>query len=495
MSRFGLRARLAAALVTVAALAVGFATFFSYRGLHPRLEASAQARLERSAAHVAEVTAALYRERGSFASARPELRHLAALDELRAEVRTPRGTVPLTGPLTGVRADAAIVFSGRRVGTVVVSPASGARYTPEEAHLRRSLERLHLLAGAAAILAALGIAFLLAQTLTRPLRRLRQTAERMERGELEARVDAVGAPELAAVGRALNRLSETLQHEEEIRKANIADLAHELRTPVNALLLRLEAVQDGVLGGPDNLESMHAEAVRLTRLLDDLARLADSERPGLLLDKRPIDLASVARRVGESFAPLFDGTRVELRVDAQPVVVLGDAGRLEQIAANLVANAWRYTEAGEVRLRVAGEGRDAVLEVVDTGIGIAPGDLRHIFTRFWRGDRSRSRATGGAGIGLAIVRELVRAHDGRIDVDSAPGEGSRFRVVLPAVEAASAPARTSFAGSSPGLSARHEPCRLRRQSRAVLTDAGFSAEVYVAPRMDGSERSRTLRAS
>jgi len=449
MSRFGLRARLAVALVAVAALAVGFATFFSSRGLHSRFEETAQARLERSAVHFAEVTAAAYQQAGSFESARPELRHLAELDALRAEVRTPRANISLTGPLTGVRASAAVVVAGRSVGSVVVSPASGAQFTPEEEHLRESLDRLHLIAGAAAIVAALGIAFLLAETLTRPLRRLRQTAERMERGEVAARVDARGAPELAAVGRALNRLSETLEHEEDLRKANAADLAHELRTPVNALLSRLEAAQDGVLTGPDNLEAMHAEALRLTRLLDDLARLADAERPGLLLDKRPVDLAVVARRVAESFAPRFDDTGVALVVDAAPVEVVGDEDRLEQIATNLVANAWRYTEAGEVRLRVARDGDDAVLEVSDTGVGIRPEDLRRIFTRFWRGDRSRSRATGGAGIGLAIVRELVRAHEGRIDVDSTPGNGSTFRVVLSAAQGVRPARRPSPAAVSP----------------------------------------------
>ena len=207
---------------------------------------------------------------------------------------------------------------------------------------------------------------------------------------------------------------------------------------MNAFLSRIEAAQDGVLTGPENLEAMHGEALRMTRLLDDLARLAEAERPGLLLDKRPLDLASVGRRVADSFAPRFAGGEVALVVDAAPVHVLGDEDRLEQIATNLVANAWRYTESGQVRLRVARERDDAVLEVSDTGLGIAAEDLRHVFTRFWRGDPSRSRATGGAGIGLAIVRELVRAHDGRVDVDSAPGRGSTFRVILPALEKPSA---------------------------------------------------------
>ena len=431
---FGLRARLAVAMVAVATLAIGIATIFGDIGLKPRLENSANARLARAADHFAEVSAVVYADSGSWQRAKPTLSHLAALDDLHAQVAVGGRVVVVTHPLNDVRAQAPVTLGQRRLGMVTISPASGELFTPEERDLRRSLNRLHLISGAVAIVAALVIAFLLAQTLTRRLRHLWQTAERMERGEVDVRVAAGGPAELDALGRSLNRLAETLEHEEEIRKANAADLAHELRTPVNALLSRIEAAQDGVLTGPDNLGAMHAEALRLTRLLDDLARLADAERPGLLLDKRPVDLAAVAERVAASFAPRFDDSGVALAVEAAPVEVLGDEDRLEQIVTNLVANAWRYTDSGEVSLRVAKEGDDAVLEVSDTGAGIAPGDLRHIFTRFWRGDRSRSRATGGAGIGLAIVRELVRAHEGRVDVDSTLGEGSTFRVVLPAIE-------------------------------------------------------------
>ena len=429
----GLRARLAVALVTVATLAIAIATVLGDIGLKPRLEDSANSRLERAAEHFAEVSAVVYAESGSWQRARPTLRHLAALDELQARIEVDGRVAVVTDALGDVRAQAPIRLGERRLGTVTISPASGELFTPEESDLRRSLDRLHLVSGGAAIAAALVIAFLLAQTLTQPLRRLRQTAERMERGEVDVRVAPGGAAELDALGRALNRLAETLEHEEEIRKANAADLGHELRTPVNSLLSRIEAAQDGVLTGPDNLEAMHAETLRLTRLLDDLARLADAERPGLLLDKRQVDLATVVERVAASFRPRFDESGVALVLDTAPVAILGDEGRVEQIVANLVANAWRYTDSGEVHLRVAQGGDEAVLEVADTGIGIAADDLRHIFTRFFRGDRSRSRTTGGAGIGLAIVRELVRAHDGRIDVDSTPGKGSTFRVILPAV--------------------------------------------------------------
>lgn len=435
MRPLGLRARLAVALIAVALLAVALAALIGNLGLTPRLDQAARARLTSSAAHVADIAAAAYSTTNSWtAAAENELGHVAALDDLHIALQLPGGQHIAVGPApTGAVARAPFVIDGQPVATVVVSAASGSLLTPEESHLAHSLDRLHLIAAGIAVLAALAAGLALAQTLTRPLRQIRAAAERLERGDLDARVEVGAEPEMAAVGRALNRLAETLGHEEQLRKESVADLAHELRTPVNGLLSRIEAAQDEVLPLEDNLDAMHGEAVRLTRLLDDLARLADAERPGLLLDKSPLDLATVARTVAQSFAPRFEAAGIAFTVSVEPAPVEGEFGRLEQIVANLISNALAYTEAGgQVTLTVARSDRDAIIEVADTGIGIAPDDLRHIFTRFWRADRSRSRATGGTGIGLAIVAELVRAHDGRIDVDSTPGHGSRFRVILPA---------------------------------------------------------------
>ena len=431
-----LRARLALALVGVALLAVGLAALLGNLGLDPRLNDAAHARLQRSATHAADVAAAVYQDAGGWSpSARSELAHLAALDELRIEVRLPDGRLLPVGPApSGATARAPILAGRRQVGTIVAAAAGGTLLTPEEQHLRHSLDRLHLAAAGAAAFAALLIALLLAETLSRPLRRIRSAAERLERGDLNARVEPGGAPELRSTGRALNRLAETLEHAEELRKASVADLAHELRTPANGLLARIEAAQDDVLPLPENLAAMHDEAVRLTRLLDDLARLADAEQPGLLLDKQPIDIDQVAQTVADSFAPQFADAGITFTSEGEPAWVSGDAGRLEQIVANLLSNALRYTETGgTVQLTVRRQAGQALLEVADSGIGIAADDLRHIYTRFWRGDRSRSRATGGTGIGLAIVHELVRAHEGRIDVDSTPGHGTHFRVTLSTV--------------------------------------------------------------
>ncbi|KKL48934.1 hypothetical protein LCGC14_2320540 [marine sediment metagenome] len=155
-------------------------------------------------------------------------------------------------------------------------------------------------------------------------------------------------------------------------------------------------------------------------------------RSGLLVKKAPLELSSVARTAALKYVDLFQTNGLEFHQEFEPVRVRGDENRLEQIVDNLLSNALRYTErGGRVTLRVGRREDKALLEVEDTGIGIPPNELSDIFRRFWRGEKSRSRVTGGAGIGLAIVRDLTEAHDGQVDVDSTPGRGSSFRVSLP----------------------------------------------------------------
>jgi two-component system, OmpR family, sensor histidine kinase BaeS len=179
---------------------------------------------------------------------------------------------------------------------------------------------------------------------------------------------------------------------------------------------------------------MHEEALRLARLIEDVSQLAEAEKPELLVEKTRVDVGAVVRHRATAHADFFRAKGIAFERDVEPVAVHADASRLEQIVDNLLSNALRYTDAGgTVRLRAGQRGQHAVLEVSDTGIGIVPDELPRIFDRFWRSDRSRSRATGGSGIGLAVVRELVEAHGGEVDVESAPGRGTLFRVTLPAL--------------------------------------------------------------
>jgi two-component system sensor histidine kinase BaeS len=435
---WGLRARLIIALVGVALLAADMATIYSNLNLDSHVAVAAEARLQRSATHFGDVAGVVYAaNRGWTDSALATLRHLAMIDDLAVQVdaagRTVLSLPPSAPVVSGASATAPVLLDGRTLGTVKVSQSNGLLLTAEEVRLTHQLNRMHLIAGVISAVIALFVALYLAFTLSRPLRKIRAGAEAMAAGDLEARVRETGDAEMRSVARALNLLARTLQHEEELRKASVADLAHELRTPLMGLLGRIEAAQDGMLDDEAaNLAAMHDEALRQGRLLDDLSALADAERPGMLLTLDRVDLAAVVAGQVDVLAGSYADKGIALISELHPTLVAGDPTRLEQIVANLLSNALRYTDAGgRVSVVVRPARGNGGLEVTDTGIGISAADLPHVFSRFWRGEKSRSRATGGAGIGLSIVQELVRAHGGRVEVDSVVGEGSVFRVSIP----------------------------------------------------------------
>jgi two-component system sensor histidine kinase BaeS len=437
--RVGLRGRLALALAAVALLSVALATVLADSGLNSRLDQSARERLHTAAGHTAQLAGSLYEQQHEqwTAPTLAELGHLAGISGYRVVVYDPAGHV-LGGSLArspAALARASVVVAGRSVGSVALTPLQGQVLSGEDRQLRQRLNTLHLVAALAALAAGVLAALLLAATLARPLRQLTDAARRIEHGDLDARVDPAGAPETATLGRAFNRLAETLEHEEQIRRAAAADVAHELRTPLAGIVSRIEAAQDGVLADEQgNLEAIHAEALRLAELVDDLGKLAEAEQPGLTLQKRPVDLAELLAERLALYRERFETKDIRLEQQITPAHVLGDPARLAQIIDNLLSNALRYTQpGGKVTVGLTGRDGEALLEVADTGIGIGGEDLPFIFERFWRGEQSRARKTGGAGLGLAIVHELVAAHDGRIDVHSTPGEGSRFSVSLPAV--------------------------------------------------------------
>ena len=442
--RWDLRARLVVAFVGVALLAAVLATVYSSISMDAHVAAAARERLKSSATHFGDVAVAVYGQNQAWTPVgAAELHHLALLDDLAVLLVDGAGRTILklspSAPLqNGASATAPVSYFGRTIGRVTVSQANGRLLNAEEVQLHGQLNRMHLIAGVTSAAIAFAIGLYLALTLSRPLRRIRRGAEAMGAGNLDVRVKETGDDEIRSVARALNALAETLQREEELRKESVADFAHELRTPVMGLLARVEAAQDGVFDDEAaNLAAMHDEALRLTRLLDDLSALADAERPGLLLALAPVDLSAVAAGPAETLRQGFVDKGIEFTTDLQATVVAGDRKRLEQVVVNLLTNALRYTDAGgRVSLTVRQVGGNAELEVADSGIGIAPEDVPHVFTRFWRGEKSRSRVTGGAGIGLSIVKELVRAHGGEVTLESRAGEGSVFRVVIPSSEAA-----------------------------------------------------------
>ena len=322
---------------------------------------------------------------------------------------------------------------GHVVGTVVVRFPAGALPGPER-QVRDALFRVVAAGAGVGALAALVVAVLVSRRITRPLNRLVTGAQAIETGALGTRVELGDEPgELGELGAAFDRMADALAREDALRRALVADVAHELRTPVTILQASCEAMVDGIEAPtPERLTSLHDEVLRLGQLVNDLETLSAAEAAGLRLDRRSVDLADIAADAVTSLAGRSDAAGQRIDTHLAPAIVDGDPRRLHQVAVNLIANAVKFTPSGgtiSVTTDTDTDGAVAVLEVADTGPGIPPDDISRVFDRFWRGATAGS--TSGSGIGLAVVAELVRAHHGRVEVTSPPGGGARFRVLLP----------------------------------------------------------------
>ena len=317
-----------------------------------------------------------------------------------------------------------------------------------ESALLARLNRSALLSAAIAGGIAVLLALFLSHRLIRPVLAMTQAATRMAEGDLSQRVPVKGNDELATLGRTFNHMAESLQRAEESRKALTADIAHELRTPLAVQLAHLEALQDGIYDLTlENLAPIEEQNRLLRRLVDDLRTLALADAGRLNLERAPTDLASLTRRVVDRFKPQAGDAQIDIDLvldESCPPLSL-DAQRIEQILNNLLSNALRHTPPGgrvECRLRVLIGTDDetlltgrhapaAVIEVRDTGPGIPPEALPYIFDRFYRADKSRSRAEGGTGIGLSIARKLAQAHGGDLIASNHPEGGALFSLWLP----------------------------------------------------------------
>ncbi|WP_328603876.1 HAMP domain-containing histidine kinase [Amycolatopsis sp. NBC_00345] len=273
--------------------------------------------------------------------------------------------------------------------------------------------------------------------LIRPLHALTGAAQRMKAGETGARVRVKGKDEIARLAVAFNDMSEARERLEVARKAMVSDVAHELRTPLSNIRGWLEATQDGISRLDDELvASLLEEALHLQHIVDDLQDLALADAGSLRVHPEPIDANVLLAQLAAAHAPRADAAGVQLTVPLMTEPELtADPVRLRQSLDNLVSNAVRHTPSGgTVTVTGRRDGDDVVFEVADTGVGIAPEDLPHVFDRFWRADRSRTRGSGGSGLGLAIVRNLAEAHGGTVAVTSTPDHGSTFTLRFPAVK-------------------------------------------------------------
>ena len=283
--------------------------------------------------------------------------------------------------------------------------------------------------GTAAV--ALLLAFALSGRILHPVSELTAAAHRMRQGDLEVRVVPRGDDEIARLGRAFNEMAERLSDIERTKRQMVGDVAHELRSPVTNLRCGLEAIQDGLVAlDRDRIDALHSETLLLQRLIADLQDLALAEAGSLALERQPVDVAEIVRR---ALGADQGGAAVTVAIDPRAAEVTADAGRLEQILRNLVSNARRHTpDDGRIDIRAIRDGGQVRIAVADTGSGIRPEHLPHVFDRFYRADPSRDRATGGAGLGLAIVRRLVEAHGGSVSAESGgAGHGTIVTISIP----------------------------------------------------------------
>ncbi len=328
-----------------------------------------------------------------------------------------------------------ININNNPVGTVEITHLGQQGLWSGDALLfRRTLNQTALLASMLVIVAAIFGGGMLSRYLTKRIEALTAAAETLGQGEFTARVPVEGDDELAALGDTMNRMASRLEEQSFLRKKLTGDIYHELRTPLTTVQSYLEAFMDNVLeANPENLQTVLDETHRLGQLVNDLQELTTAECMDKKVVLTELDLSVLIQKEARRALPLFKQKKLDLLVEEgeSEKVALGDESLLSRVLANLIMNAYKYTpEGGRVLVSTYSSDDGVGFFVADNGVGISQEHLPYIFERFYRADPSRTRATGGSGIGLAIVWELVRAMGGRVFVESGPGTGSTFRVML-----------------------------------------------------------------
>ena len=334
-----------------------------------------------------------------------------------------------------------LMLDNTQIGTLLALDTS---VSPDSASndFVRTLNTTSWQASLVAAFFALIIGSLLFRQIIAPIHAVTDAARKIASGNLGQRIPESGGDEVGQMAQTFNQMADSLEYNRQLRQNMTADISHELRTPLSIIQGNLEAMMDGVLpASPKEIASLHDETLLLNRLVADLHLLSVAEAGQLNLDLIDTDLLTLLNQLVVSMRPTADALQINLIMDSPtscPTLRL-DADRTNQILQNLIANALRYTPAdGIITIRVRPESQAVHVDVIDTGAGIAASDLPHIFDRFYRAEKSRSRTNGGSGIGLAIVRQLMQAQGGEVAVkspvhvrDDGSGYGSCFTLTFP----------------------------------------------------------------
>jgi two-component system OmpR family sensor kinase/two-component system sensor histidine kinase BaeS len=341
---------------------------------------------------------------------------------------------------------APVVLNGKTIGAVLVGSMIEPVLNPADEDFLRSVNLSILITSVAVGILALVLGSLLFRQIISPLRALSRSARAIAEGDLGQRVAVHSDDEIGQVARSFNHMAESLAESDIHRRNMMADIAHELRTPLTVVQGNLEALMDGVYElTPENVAGVHKQTVVLTRLVADLRDLALAESGQLKLERKLLSLEDVIAQVTEGLGVQAHEKEVTLKLEvaADLPKVQADEQRITQVLFNLISNALRHTPAGGT-ITISAEVREdrILVRVQDTGAGIPPEDLPHVFERFYRTDRSRARTTGGSGLGLTIAKQIIEVHGGQIWAQSWLGAGSTFAFSLP-LSAPSSPQQSS----------------------------------------------------
>jgi signal transduction histidine kinase len=337
----------------------------------------------------------------------------------------------------GPVASSQVVVQGHTVGSVRVwAYGAGAVLTDRDRQFQQGSFMALTLAAVIAIAFASAAGFAYAQHLVKPIARITAAAQALRAGDRDARTGMDGNDEIAVLGKTFDEMADAIEADRELERRLTADVAHELRTPLQAIQATVEAMQDGVLpADEEHLETVRNETLRLGRLADGILELTRLERGSLPFVTRRIRAAAPVRAAVDAHSALVEAAELTLTTDFDDsLVVIGDSDRIQQAAGNLLSNAVRYTPAGgAIHVSVRRQDRRALIEVSDTGVGISVEDMARVFSRFWRADSARHTATGGIGIGLSVTKEIVERHRGTIAASPREGGGTTFTISLPLV--------------------------------------------------------------
>jgi signal transduction histidine kinase len=440
-----LRFRLLAATILVVLIAVGVTAFVATRRTTGEFQRYVQQHNPLDDRRLAFFLARTYDKTNSWDGIQSEIAQLAQMSGQRVVVADGERKIvadsdnKLIGKIVDAKwppPAAALVSGGTLVGALYLDPMSGAERA--DIAFLTAVNRSVLLGALIAGLAAVAITLAIASRILRPVERLTEAAQRMEKGDLTVRVPVTSEDEIGQLAHAFNSMAGSLAQQEQLRRNMVTDVAHELRTPLTNLRGYLEAARDGLVTPDDALVgNLYEETMLLSRLVADLQELAQAEAGQLTLVRHSASLAGIVEQAVTILRPQANAKGIVLTVDlpADLPLVDVDPERIGQVLRNLLNNAVAHTpQGGEITVAAQATETEVSVSVHDTGTGIAPEHLPYVFDRFYRGDKSRARQTGGAGLGLAIVKQLVIAHGGTITATSAPGQGSTFTFTLPVAQ-------------------------------------------------------------